>query len=103
MTAKGHPLSELSRTISNDEQSESKTGAPMKTEYMVMDMDGSLHSPQDFAYRQGMDEFQSIVEKEALKKRLTGGQPKYLDYARRIGMEWETYGNVGQMRFGEEA
>ena len=103
MTAKGHPLSELSRTISIDEQSESKTGAPMKTEYMVMDMDGSLHSPQDFVYRQGMDEFQSLVEKEALKKGLTGGQPKFLDYARRFGIEWEPYADVGQMRFGPEA
>jgi len=103
MTAKGHPLSELSRTISIDEQSESKTGAPMKTEYMVMDMDGSLHSPDDFVYRQGMDEFQSLVEKEALKKGLTGGQPKFLDYARRFGIEWEPYADVGQMRFGPEA
>src|SRR5881409_2853942 len=103
MTAKGHPLSELSRTISIDEQSESKTGAPMKTEYMVMDMDGSLHSPEDFVYRQGMDEFQSLVEKEALKKGLSGGQPKFLDYARRFGIEWEPYADVGQMRFGPEA
>ena len=103
MTAKGHPLSELSRTISIDEQSESKTGAPMKTEYMVMNMDGSLHSPDDFVYRQGMDEFQSLVEKEALKKGLTGGQPKFLDYARRFGIEWEPYADVGQMRFGPEA
>ena len=103
MTAKGHPLSELSRTISIDEQSESKMGAPMKTEYMVMDMDGSLHSPQDFEYGPGMDEFQSLVEKEALKKGLTGGQPKFLDYARRFGIEWEPYADVGQMRFGPEA
>jgi len=103
MTAKGHPLSELSRTISIDEQSESKTGAPMKTEYMVMDMDGSLHSPEDFVYRKGMDEFQSLVEKEALKKGLTGGQPKFLDYARRFAIEWEPYADVGQMRFGPEA
>src|SRR5213593_3702599 len=103
MTAKGHPLSELSRTISIDEQSESKTGAPMKTEYMVMDMDGSLHNPEDFVYRQGMGEFQSLVEKEALKKGLTGGQPKFLDYARRFGIEWEPYADVGQMRFGPEA
>ena len=103
MTAKGHPLSELSRTISIDEQSESKTGAPMKTEYMVMNMDGSLHSPDDFVYRQGMGEFQSLVEKEALKKGLSGGQPKFLDYARRFGIEWEPYADVGQMRFGPEA
>ena len=103
MTAKGHPLSELSRTISIDEQSESKTGAPMKTDYMVMNMDGSLHSPDDFVYRQGMGEFQSLVEKEALKKGLTGGQPKFLDYARRFGIEWEPYADVGQMRFGPEA
>lgn len=103
MTAKGHPLSELSRTISIDEQPRPKEGTPMKTEYMVMDMDGSLHSPEDFGYGQGMDEFQSLVEKEALKKGLTGGEPKFLDYAKRFGIEWEPYADVGQMRFGPEA
>src|SRR6267378_3303135 len=103
MTAKGHPLSELSRTISVDEQPASKQSPPMKTEYMIMDMDGSLHSPEEFGYRPGMDEFRSLVEKEALKKGLTGGQPKFLDYAKRCGIEWEPYADVGQMRFGPEA
>ncbi|HZD12714.1 MAG TPA: threonyl-tRNA synthetase editing domain-containing protein, partial [Candidatus Binatus sp.] len=103
MTAKGHPFSELSRTISVDEKGESKIAAPMKTEYMIMDLDGSLHQPEEFHYRQGMEEFRSMVEKEALKKGLTGGEPKFLEYARRFGIEWESYADVGHMRFGPEA
>src|SRR5437879_5057626 len=70
---------------------------------MVIYMDGILHSPEDFVYRKGMDEFQSLVEKESWKKGMTGGQPKCLDYARRFGIEWEPYADVGQMRFGPEA
>src|SRR5438132_4937779 len=62
----------------------------------------TLFRSEDFVYRKGMDEFQSLVEKEALKKGLTGGQPKFLDYARRFGIEWEPYADVGQMRFGPE-
>ncbi len=103
ITAKGHPLSELSRTISVEEKTAAKTITPMKTEYMIMDTDGRLSGPEDFAYKPGMEEFRSMVEKEALKKGLTGGEPKFVDYAKRFGLEWEGYSDVGHMRFGPEA
>ncbi len=100
--AKGHPLSESSRTISVEEK-ETKAVTPMRTEYMIMDNEGSLSSPEDFVYKPGMEEFKSMVEKEALKKGLIGGEPKFVDYAKRFGLEWESYSDVGHMRFGPEA
>jgi len=102
ITAKGHPLSELSRTITVD--TKSRQAAPaVKTEYVVMDLKGKLHSPEDFVFGPHDAEFKSLVEKEALKKGLTGGEPHFLDYARRFGIEWESFADVGHMRFGPEA
>ena len=102
ITAKGHPLSELSRTITVD--TKSRQAAPaVKTEYVIMDQEGKLHSPEDFVFGPRDAEFKSLVEKEALKKGLTGGEPHFLDYARRYGIEWESFADVGQMRFGPES
>ena len=102
ITAKGHPLSELSRTITVD--TKSRQAAPaVTTEYVIMDREGKLHSPEDFVFGTHDAEFKSLVEKEALKKGLTGGEPHFLDYARRLGIEWESFADVGQMRFGPES
>lgn len=101
ITAKGHPLSELSRTITS--KHEKKVAAPVKAEYAIMDEMGELHSPETFQYKPGMEEFHSLVEKEALKKGLTGGEPRFIQYARRFGIEWESFSDVGHMRFGPEA
>jgi threonyl-tRNA synthetase len=102
ITAKGHPLSELSRTITVD--TKARQAAPaVKTEYVIMDLEGKLHSPEDFVFGPHDAEFKSLVEKEALKKGLTGGEPHFLDYARRFGIEWESFADVGHMRFGPEA
>jgi threonyl-tRNA synthetase len=102
ITAKGHPLSELSRTITVDTKSRQATPT-VKTEYVIMDQAGKLHSPEDFVFGPHDAEFKSLVEKEALKRGLTGGEPHFLDYARRFGIEWESFADVGQMRFGPEA
>ena len=102
ITAKGHPLSELSRTITVDTKSR-QAAPPVKTEYVIMDQEGKLHSPEDFDFKPRDAEFKTLVEKEALKKGLTGGEPHFLDYARRFGIEWESFADVGQMRFGPEA
>src|SRR2546427_6193025 len=102
ISAKGHPLSELSRTVTSQHQTR-QVSAPVKSEYMVMDETGELHSPETFQYGPGMKEFEALVEKEALKKGLTGGEPRFLEYARRFGIEWESYADLGQMRFGPES
>ena len=102
IAAKGHPLSELSRTITTETKSRQVT-APVRTEYAIMDLDGKVHSPEDFRFGPNDAEFKSLVEKEALKKGLAGGQPHFLDYARRFGIEWEPLSDVGHMRFGPEA
>src|SRR6266571_2024711 len=46
ITAKGHPLSELSRTITSKQAKHS--AAPIKSEYVIMDESGELHTPEVF-------------------------------------------------------
>jgi len=101
ITAKGHPLSELSRTVTGKQKA--RVAAPIQSEYKILDESGKLHSPEEFQYAASQSEFKSLVEKEALKKGLTGGEPHFIEYARRFGIEWEPFADVGHMRFGPEA
>ena len=96
----GHPLSELSRTIRPE--SAKAEPPPLKTYYKVLDLDGRIYEPSEFPYRPGQNEFRSLVEKEALKKELPGGQPRYLEYCRKFGIEWEDFSDHGHMRYGPE-
>lgn len=96
----GHPLSELSRTI-RPEQTKAAAMA-VKTYYKVLGLDGKLYDPDDYAFKPGEDEFQVLVEKEALKKGLPGGEPRYLEYCRKFGIEWEAFSDQGHMRYSPE-
>jgi len=98
----GHPLAELSRTITAEKKPEER--APIQTEYMVMDLKGGLYRPGEYPYSKGEEEFRTLVEKEAMKKGLSGGgEPRFIDYCRKFGIDWEPYSDVGHMRYGPEA
>jgi len=96
----GHPLSELSRTI-RPEQAKAEA-APVKTFYKVLALDGELYEPDEYAFKAGEEEFRTLVEKEALKKGLPGGEPRYLEYCKKFGIEWENFSDVGHMRYSPE-
>ena len=96
----GHPLSELSRTIRPEEAKPEPS--PIKTYYKVLDLDGQLYEPEAYAFKPGEDEFRVLVEKEALKKGLPGGQPKFLEYCKKFGIEWENLSDLGHMRYSPE-
>ena len=96
----GHPLSELSRTIRPEQ---AKAGAaPVKTYYKVLDLDGKLYDPEEYRIKPGEEEFKVLLEKEALKKGLPGGVPKYLEYCKKFGIEWEDFSDQGHMRYSPE-
>jgi threonyl-tRNA synthetase len=96
----GHPLSELSRTI-RPEQAKAEP-APVKTYYKILALDGNLHDPEEYVFKPGEEEFRTLVEKEALKKGLPGGEPRYLEYCKKFGIEWENFSDVGHMRYSPE-
>jgi threonyl-tRNA synthetase len=96
----GHPLAELSRTL-RPEQARVEP-APVKTYYKVLALDGNLYEPEEYVFKPGEDEFRILVEKEALKKGLPGGEPRYLEYCKKFGIEWEDFSDVGHMRYSPE-
>ncbi|WP_455283082.1 threonine--tRNA ligase [[Eubacterium] cellulosolvens] len=99
LECKGHPMAELSKNISV-EKSKSKP-KPIETKFMVFSPDGKLSDPEEYLNYQD-HEFKSLIEKEVFKKALHGGEPKYLEYCKKFGIEWEPYSDVGHMRFGPQ-
>ena len=96
----GHPLSELSRTI---RPSQAKPEPPpIKTYYKILALDGKLYDPTEYQFKPGEDEFRVLVEKEALKKGLSGGEPRFLEYCKKFGIEWEDFSDQGHMRYSPE-
>ncbi|HKM75084.1 MAG TPA: threonine--tRNA ligase [Candidatus Bathyarchaeia archaeon] len=97
----GHPLSELSRTI-RPEQTKRVEATPIKADYKILALDGNIYEPNEYQFKPGEDEFKILVEKEALKKGLSGGQPRFLDYCKKFGIEWESFSDIGHMRYSPE-
>ncbi|MGO9644088.1 MAG: threonine--tRNA ligase [Candidatus Bathyarchaeia archaeon] len=97
----GHPLSELSRTI-RPEQAKQVEATPIKTDYKILALDGKIYEPDEYQFKPGEDEFKILVEKEALKKGLSGGQPRFLDYCKKFGIDWESFSDIGHMRYSPE-
>jgi threonyl-tRNA synthetase len=100
ISCKGHPLSELSRTITSEEPAKE---SHVEVEYAILDLDGQLHDPRTYAFKPEENDLKMLVEKEALKIGLAGGKPRFLDYCRKFGLEWEPYSDVGHMRYEPEA
>lgn len=98
----GHPLSELSRVFKPEEGKAEKRAEERRDYYVVLTPDGAEHDPAKFNYA-GLDDFKALVEKEVFKRELGGGEPKYLNYLRKFGFEWEPMSDVGHMRYAPEA
>lgn len=96
----GHPLSELSRTF-RPEQAKAEA-APLKTYYKILALDGELYDPTEYRFKPGEEDFRTLVEKEALRKELTGGEPRYLEYCKKFGIEWENFSDQGHIRYSPE-
>ena len=102
----GHPLSELSRSytpeIVKKEIPEEKI--EKKDYYIVLTPEGKLLTIDEFLRINRIEELNILIEKEVLKKELPGGEePKYLDYCKKFGFEWESLSDIGHMRYGPEA
>ncbi len=90
----GHPLAELSRTIRPQEAAE---------EYAVLAPDGSVVRLSEFDLGSAPLDFQQLVRREVYGEGGEGGEPRYLDYCRKFGIEWEPMSDQGHMRYGPEA
>lgn len=114
LKCKGHPLSELSRSVSakKDEgraKTEGRAGVPGdKTgeDYMVLTSSGSeiqLKDEKDFPGTENKA-FGVMVAKEAFKREhKMSGEPEYHRLCKKFGIEWEEMSDSGHMRFGPKA
>ncbi|RLI04835.1 threonine--tRNA ligase [Candidatus Bathyarchaeota archaeon] len=102
LSCKGHPLSELSRTIVPEEVEH--IPLHIKNEYKILTRNMELFNPEDYVFQPFEEDFKFLVLKEALGEELKGGvKPRYLDYCKKFGFEWESFSDLGHMRYGPEA
>ncbi|MEM1598466.1 MAG: threonine--tRNA ligase [Pyrobaculum sp.] len=98
----GHPLSELSRSFKPQEARAEKKAEEKRDVYLILTPQGEEYDPAQFNYTD--PDLKALVEKEVFKRELTGGaEPRYLDYIRKFGFEWEPMSDAGHMRYGPEA
>ncbi len=91
ISCKGHPLSELSRTVSVTAQ-ESKESA--EDSYFVLTREGRVVKPEE--YSGGSDCFMAMLKKEALREQVGSGEaPGYLKLCKKFGIEWERMSDAG--------
>lgn len=103
----GHPLSELSRSysykpelFSGRPQAQAERAAP--DIYLILSPEGEEYNPADYPLDKYPD-LKALVDKEVFKRELPGGEPKYIEYVKRFGFEWEPMSDVGHMRYGPDA
>ncbi len=95
----GHPLSELSRSISPVTEAARRS---IEKRYLVLTPDGKVFEPDKYDFS-GDDEFRVLVEKEALRKELEGGVGRVHYYFKKFGFEWEPMSDQGHMRYEPHA
>jgi len=107
LKCKGHPLSELSRSITLEGEKtktyDEKIKAKGKDSYLILTYDGKEVDVNKYKFKKEDENFKMLVEKEALKIDLKGGkEPKFIKYANQFQIEWEPMSDKGHMRYGPE-
>jgi threonyl-tRNA synthetase len=90
ISCKGHPLSELARTIVEEKEERRRD----EGSYLVLTKDGRTVEPA--AYTSSNRCFMAMLKKEALKEQVgNSGEPEYLKLCRKFGIEWERMSDIG--------
>lgn len=112
---KGHPLSELSRSVLPEGVEAVTVSAPvekaevvseaikaeekLKSYFYVLDTDGILKDPKTFDYT-GHEKLRAFVDYEMAKKRAVDRVPPHVELMRRFELaDYEPGSDVGNMRF----
>jgi len=101
----GHPLSELSKSLSlTMVTTQAKQQVVSRDYYVVLTPNGEEYDATKYQFKPGEEDLMALVEKEVLRKELEGGgEPRYIDYCRKFGFEWEPMSDAGHMRYGPAA
>ena len=95
----GHPLSELSRTITKKSQLAKR---PIEREFYIVTTSGKVFKPEEFDYT-NYRELKVLVDKEVYGIELEGGENRVNYYCKKFGLEWELMSDHGHMRYSPYA
>ena len=106
LKCKGHPLSELSRTITAGEAGEeadvSKALAredKIESSWHIMDVDGSIKDAAEYDFK-GKENLGKLASYEKSKSRIADKKPPHIDYMRRLELvDYEPASDPGNMRY----
>lgn len=97
VSCKGHPLSELSRTITVEKKEEKKTTDGEKSKFFILDKE-ELHDPEKFQYESG--DLRKLVLYELGKMESTGDEPPHVKLMREKKLaDYEPSADVGHLRW----
>jgi threonyl-tRNA synthetase len=97
LSCKGHPLSELSKTIVPGEGAPVKTKSTVTHEFFVMTPDGTQH---DVAGYMNKTPFGCLVRKELGEQTSAGGEPVHVELMRSKELvDYEPASDVGHLRW----
>ncbi len=97
ISCKGHPLSELSKTILPSEEGAKKEKKEVTHEFFVMTPDGATHDARDYA---NDSPFGSLVRKELGEPASGGGEPIHVELMRSKELvDYEPVSDVGHLRW----
>lgn len=97
LSCKGHPLSELSRTVQPLEEGMKKEKKDVTHEFFVLTPDGTRHDPEKFMDRSA---FGCLVRKELGEPSEGGGEPAHVELMRSKELvDYEPVSDVGHLRW----
>lgn len=105
LSCKGHPLSELSRSIKTGEAGGEVVSEALKSEakavsyWKIMDTDGEMYDPDAFDFK-GHDNLAKFTHYEIAKARAVDKVPPHVDLMRRLELvDYEPGSDPGNMRY----
>ncbi|MBX8631955.1 MAG: hypothetical protein KIY12_04980 [Thermoplasmata archaeon] len=91
ITCKGHPLSELSRSVDIEKTETRKKG---EDRYFILLRNGERARPEKYLTDNRC--FMAMVRKEALREQVgSSSAPEYLKLCKKFGIEWEKMSDAG--------
>ncbi|BDH78652.1 MAG TPA: threonine--tRNA ligase [Methanothermobacter sp.] len=97
ISCKGHPLSELSRTIKPEPKTEKVAGEEIESRWFIIES-GKLIDPKDFEFKS--KSFKSLVDYELGALESKGGEPPHVKLMREKKLaDYEPSADIGHLRW----
>lgn len=97
ISCKGHPLSELSRTITPSDDAKKVEKNPVQHKFFVMTPDGDTHDVKNYTDN---SPFGALIKKETGTSEPAGGEPVHVDLMRsKEFVDYEPISDVGHLRW----